>query len=235
MDSVGGNDLTLINTPTYSVDRKEGDYSADFYEVDSEYFTIPDADLDAGFPGKDGTGVQSFSICFWTKLNQLTEKMGFVNKYDSENNTRSYKIWFSETIHRICFNIGHTNGMDSTSLVYDTSVVTDRWYHIGATYNHLDDVFKLRIWDDTAGAFLNPGTPTQSTASVAAMSPGIAPLEIGRLDEDDLYCLSGHKDEDVFFKDVLLDAEIDSIRQQTYDETCTTAAPTTAAPTTPAP
>lgn len=231
LDSVGGNDLTPINTPMYSVDEKEGDYSADLYEVDSEYFTIPDADLDAGFAGKDGTGEQSFSICLWTKLNQLTERMGFVNKWNAAGDTRSYRIWYDESIHKMCFSIGHTGGAGSTTLTYDTVVNVGRWYHVGATYNHTTNVFKLRIWDDTAGAFLNVGTPTQSETAGADMSPDTAPLEIGRDDENDLYCLHGHMDEVVICGTVFSDTQIDCVRQGTYG-VCTTAAPTTVAPTT---
>jgi len=191
--------------------------------------------LDAGFPGKNGVAEQSFSMCFWMKLNKLTEYMGFVNKYDALGDERSYKVWFDHGTNKVCFSVGHTAGTLVTTLSYDTAITTGRWYHVGATYNASDNVFKLRIWDDVAGDFLNPGTPTQSETAGGDMSSGDAQLDIGRNDESDYHCLDGHMDEVVFCGSVLTDNQIDCIRQQIFGVSCTTAAPTTLAPTTLAP
>ena len=212
-DSKGGNDLTAVNSPTYdSGDKKEGTYSADLESDSNQYFTITDGDLDAGFPGKNGTGEQSFSICSWVKPESFTIPTAIVNKFQFVSGKRSYTLRITTT-GDVIFQLGYNGGDDSSSLQFDTGLSTGVWYHIAAIYDATDNGMKIRIWDDNAGALLDSNK--EGTAG-GDMSPTDSALEVGRRQENDSYCLDGKIDEVVFFKDVLTDAEIDVVRSGTF-------------------
>ena len=67
-DSIGTNTLTDNNTVgTNASDFKEGAACADLTRANSEYFSITDADLDAGFPLKSDDSNKKISVCFWFK------------------------------------------------------------------------------------------------------------------------------------------------------------------------
>lgn len=213
-DSKGGNDLTEVNTPAYdSGDKKEGTHSIDFEKGSSQYCTITDANLDAGFPGKSGTSEQSFSICGWFKLESLptTIPYGIVGKYNYSNNQRSYLVWL-DADDKVNFSIGYNGGTSATAIIFATACQVGRWYHFGVVYDASDNSMKLRIWDDTAQALLDNN---QTGTADGDMSPDSAPFEVGRYNSDTL-CFDGKEDEVVVFKDVLSDAEIDQIRAGTY-------------------
>lgn len=217
-DSKGGNDLTPVDSPTYdSSVKKEGTHSADL--PSGPYFTIADADLDANFPGKNGTSEQSFSICCWYRKNSnkaglFVSKLGVSGKW-------SYRIWQSSS-SVIRFQIGYNNGESVTSLYFGTVTVADIWYHIAAVYNASDNSMKIRVWDDNAGALLDSNATETAGGD---MTPADAPILIGGDGGD--YNIDGYLDEVVIFKDVLTDDEIDDIRAGTYTYVGTTVTPTT--------
>jgi hypothetical protein len=213
-DSKGGNDLTAVNSPSYdSGDKKEGTHCIDLEKGSTQYGTIDDGDLDAGFPGKSGTSEQSLSICCWVKFETLDgiNSQGLVDKYGS--GTRSFAVRLSGALSKILFTIGYNGGASSTDIIFDTACVTGRWYHVGVVYDSSDNSMKLRIWDDTAGALLDNN---KAGTAGGDMSPDTAPLQIGRDYELDGRVLDGKVDEVVIFKDVLTDDEIDQIRAGTY-------------------
>lgn len=209
-DSKGGNDLTSINSPTYdSGDKKEGTHSIDLEHSSVQYCTIADADLDAGFPGKNGTSEQSFSVCVWVKIEQHWTQ-GIVSKY--AENTYSYCL-FSDASGNLYFNIGYNNGASFSGIIFDTSLDLGKWYHIGIVYDASTNGMKIRIWDDDAGDFLDSN---KTGTADGDMSPDTAPFEIGRYFEADVRAFDGRIDEVPFFNDVLSDDEIDEIRAGTY-------------------
>jgi len=213
LDSKGGNDLTEVNTPTYdAATKREGTHSIDFEEASAQYCYITDADLDAGFPGKNGTSEQSFSICFWVKFETVNDYRGLVAKYNGDTNERSYLItlWNASKLR---FRIGYNGGASSSNIDFDTAFSTGKWYHCAVVYNASDNGMKIRIWDDYAGTLLD----NNKTGTAAGdMSPDTGDFAVGLLDTDhaDLYHTDGKMDEVVIFKDVLSDAEIDEIRAE---------------------
>ncbi len=215
-DSKGGNNLTEINTPTYdAATKKEGTHAIDFERGSNEYCTITDGNLDANFPGKNGTGEQSFSICAWVRLESLASDYGqylsIVAKYES--GLRSYVITLNPNDDKVNLTIGYNAGANYTSDGFGTACVINRWYHIAITYNAADNGMKIRIWDDTAGALLDANATETAGGN---MSPDTAPLEIGRYWGSDTRCLDGKMDEVVMFKSALSDADIDAIRNGVY-------------------
>jgi hypothetical protein len=216
LDSKGGNDLTPVNTPTYdSGDKKEGTHSAVLAHSSAQYFTIADGDLDAGFPGKNGTSEQSFSICCWVKLASVGDPLDFgvVTKYQVSSGKRTWALVIRPTTPYPRLIIGYNGGNSATTLNFDTALSTGIWYHIAGVYDASDNGMKIRVWDDNAGALLDDNK--EGTAG-GDMFPSDAPLEIGRYTIDSSYCLDGKPDEAVIFNKVLTDDEIDAIRAGTY-------------------
>jgi hypothetical protein len=215
-DSIGGNDLTEVNTPTYDASiKKEGTHSIDFEYDNAEYCTIDDADLDANFPGKSGTSSQSFSICGWFRLETLPssgpDNRTLIGKY--ENGMRSYVVDLEDSNNKVLFKVGYNSGGSATTITFGTALQTGRWYHFGVTYDVSDNGMKLRIWDDTAGALLDSNA---SGTAGGNMSPAAAPLQISHSWALDNHVIDGKIDEVVIFNKVLSDADIDSIRAGTY-------------------
>jgi len=209
-DSKGGNDLTPVNSPTYdSGDKKEGSYCLDLESGAAQCCTIADANLDAGFPGKNGTSEQSFTICFWTKPESFTNNGGLVTKWNS--NQYSFAVYHFATTGQLVFRIGYNGGTSYTQIIFDTALSIGKWYHIAAVYDSSDNGMKLRVWDDNAGTLLDDNK--EGTAG-GDMSPDDAPLEIGRV--YGASCYDGKMDEVVFFDKVLSDEDIDAIRAGSY-------------------
>ena len=207
-DSIGGNTLTDVNNCNVDdVDYKEGDQSVDFdRSAPQEYLKITNANLDTGFPLKsEGTG--TFSITFWVKFNGVDS--GYViSKLVSGEIT----IGFDINNGVLYVSHGYNNGDSLESDSYGTNLVTGRWYHIGYTYNNSTKDYLMRIWDDTAGDFLDSDLTGTWTNNIYL---GTADFHIsGRSGE--AYGLWGHEDEVVVFKDILTTDEIDEIRQGTY-------------------
>jgi hypothetical protein len=211
-DSKGGNDLTAVNSPSYdSGDKKEGTHSIDLEASSVQYLYRADADLDAGFPGKSGTGEQSFSICVWVNLEQVSGTRGIVEKLDIGSGHRTFALYMVNATLRLY--IGYNSGANYSYMDFDTGLSAGVWYHIAVVYDASDNGMKLRVWDDNAGALLDDNKEGMVSGD---MSPTAAPLEIGRHNISDGYPYDGKIDEVVFFNDVLTDDEIDQIRAGTY-------------------
>jgi hypothetical protein len=212
-DSKGGNDLTAVNSPSYdSSDKKEGTHCIDLEKASTQYGTIADGDLDAGFPGKSGTSEQSFSICLWVKAESLAASAGLIDKYLTGSNERTFQLILNSSCKPF-FAIGYNGGASSSSIVFGTALSTSIWYHIGVVYDASDNSMKIRVWDDNAGALLDSNAAGTADGD---MSPDSAPFEIGRAYGLDSYAFDGKIDEVVVFKDALTDSEIDQIRAGSY-------------------
>lgn len=210
-DGKGNNDLTPVNSPAYnSGDKKEGTHCLVLEEASDQYGAIADADLDAGFPGKNGTGKQSFSICGWVKPESFSAYSALVCKGAAGAWSFCIRISTSGTVR---FIVGYNGGASYSYINFDTNLSTGKWYHIAAVYDAADNGMKIRIWDDAAGALLDGNK--EGTAS-GDMSPDTAALEIGRYYSDTRYHFDGKIDEVVIFNKALGDADIDAIRAGEY-------------------
>jgi len=212
-DSQGGNDLTEVGSPSYdSGDYKEGSYCIDLERDSTQYGTIADADLDSGFPNKNGTSEQSFSACFWCKPESLTAYNGLIAKNGAND---SWAV-ILDASNKVRFVVYYSGG--NTGITFGTALSTGIWYHIAITYDASTNGMKIRIWDDNAGALLDSNATGTVGGDLIATT---APLEIGRQNEDTARCFDGKFDEVVFFKDILSDDDIDAIRAGTYGSTVT--------------
>ena len=216
-DSKGGNTLTDHGTVgTSTTDYKEGSASADFIQG-GDYFSITDADLDAGFPFRagDGTPGDDISLCFWMKPDVLDSNDYIFSKYDVGLNKRTFAaLIVSSNIFSI--SIGYNNGDAGQAHSFGTAMATDKWYHVGITFQNASanaSSIRIRIWDDNAGALLGADYTT-SSAKTINIEDAVLCIADREGDADRVY--DGHKDELVIFKDILSVAEIDKIRAGIY-------------------
>jgi hypothetical protein len=229
-DSVGNNDLIEQNSPTYDAsDKIQGTHSIDFERDDSDHCYCPNANLDAGFPCRDGEAEMDFSICGRVKFESLPtsgSEMNIISKYIAPSGF-VVDVWESGGNVNFYFAIGY--GAATTWLKYTHDTVSPGvWYSWGVTYNAATNGMKIRIYNGvstneettTAG-----GNNTTNTGSVA-----VAYTQVGGVYTD------GKMDEIVVFNKCLSSADIDAIIAQTYGPCdLTSLAPTTLAPTTLAP
>lgn len=206
------NDYATVQTDT--VDYKEGDASAYCQLTNTEHFYLTDAELDTGFPVKNG-GTGTFSVCYWFKADSLPNNSGHVTKWDAANNERTFMTKTGSTTLQAY--IGHTSGTGFELLSGTLTVTTGRWYHVGFTYDAGDKTWKFRVWDDDGGGtpaiVLNASGTATNTISVTASNFGIGAY-FGN--DTPANYFDGNLDEVVFFKDILSTDDIDAIRQGSY-------------------
>ncbi|UCD52921.1 MAG: hypothetical protein JSW27_09825 [Phycisphaerales bacterium] len=209
-DSIGSNTLTNSNAASDANDYQEGSACADFEGDDLAKLYIADADLDGEFPFKSGTSNNKISVCFWAKWESITNYQEIVGKTDNDTNDVSFSIWNDPSGH-ITMGIGYNGGASEEELVLSSAVTTGRWYHVGATFDDDTKSWKMRVWDDTAGAILASDSGT-ATNNVNFTDIGWY-LGDGAVDG---YPFDGKLDEVLVFNDILTTEEIDEIREATY-------------------
>jgi len=213
LDSIKTNKLKDVNSVDVNmVDYKEGAAAASFDRNDGEYFSIIDANLSSGFPFKNGTGNNKISVCFWMKFDTMTPWPYIFSKSLSAK----YGLGIVKTnLDKLEMLIGYNSGINAETFVHDSTLLPDRWYHVGITFDNASKAYRIRIWDATASAIL--GTDKTGTA-VHNVVIDTGEVRIGHSAGRDRFNfnLDGTLDEFVVFNDILTSAEIDKIRQGTY-------------------
>lgn len=212
-DSKGTNTLTAVNTPVAdTVNFKEGAASVDLENSETDYFSITDAALDAGFPLKNGDANKKISLAFWCKIESLPTSSYYWVIYDKGvgTNVRSFMISIYPTTFSI--QIGYNGGANWEVINHGTQPQTARWYHVGVTFQDSDKAYKIRIWDDTAGALLGGAEVTGTSTNNINVEDGALTIGFSTA----AYSFDGLLDEIVVFDDILTSAEIDQIRSGTY-------------------
>jgi len=210
-DSKGSNTLTDNNTVgTDGADYKQGDQSADFVNANDEYLSITDANLDAGFPLKNGDSNKKISLCFWMKHDDLVSYyiMGKWNAAGAKRSILVSKGWGDD----LWLYIGYNGGASNESVAHASIFAANIWYHVGITLDDSDKSYRIRVWDDNASAILGSDKTGNFTNNINIED---AAWTIGRR-EDSGYSLDGHLDEICIFNDILTTDEIDQIRAGTY-------------------
>lgn len=200
VDSKGGNTLTNQGVDEDLVNFKEGACSGFFVRASIDRMTIADADLDAGFPLKSDAAHTSFSFVGWIKLTATGLYQYILNKYNSSlilqvDNANKVTLSLYDGAWR--------------AYVHGSALAADTWYHFAVTHNDADNAYRIRIWDDTAGAILG----VDKTGIAVTPNLGNANFTLGTSATS---AFGGNEDEVVAFNDVLSVDEIDAIRAGTY-------------------
>jgi hypothetical protein len=136
---VNSNDLTTQEgTPSADgTNYKEQSYS--LYVNGAESLERSDANLSSDFPGKNGTGNDTFSIAFWFRhtSGDVVAYDAMVTKHDT--NLSSYGVYLydqgSEDV-RFALIIGYNNGDSFTKVQHASDLAGSTWYFGCATYNN---------------------------------------------------------------------------------------------------
>lgn len=209
-DSIGTNTLTNNNAVTAdAVNYWEGAASAFFTDTDSEYFSITDANLDAGFPLSNGEG-GDFTILGWIKMGVSDEhkpifaKLGATNKsilirYDATN---AFSCWMSSATDG-----GATLDMN---VVHGTPMTDGKPYFYAFAFENSTYTYRIRIWDEDGSTILG----TDATGTLGdAINIEDAPLYIGG---DGSVYWDGNIDGVRVFPRKLSADEIDAVRSEQF-------------------
>ena len=218
-DSKGTNTLTNNNTVEQNVDTKQGDRSGDFLQADDESLSITDANLDAGFPFKNGDANKKISLCKWVKFSSFTENQNqLFSKWDDPNSKRTIMLQSVDVAGSDYFRfyLGFNGGASAeTVITFGTAFALHIWYHIGFTFQDSDKSWKIRIWDDDAGALLGGAEETGNSTNNINIED--AAVFLGAYEGSPATGThDGLMDEVIVFNDILSSAEIDEIRAGTY-------------------
>jgi len=206
-DSKGTNDLSNVGVTEDTVTFMEGLCSGAYTGGVANKLYIANADLDSGFPLKNGESNKTFSIAVWFKCTgDIADYANLV--YTPSVDDKSFLIWLCSS--KINFYLSSYGSDWDYETQHATALVADRWYHVVVTYDSSDDSVRIRIWDDTAQAIVG----VDKTDTLGDVHIGDAPFCIGSPSSGT--ALGGNIDEVVVFDRVLSIADIDSIRAGTY-------------------
>jgi hypothetical protein len=213
-DSKGTNTLTAHNTPAEdTTDYKEGACAVALVTADADYFNIPDANLDSGFPFKSGDTTKLMSVCLHFKGTSFsTSNRHIIGKW-SENGKRSWILTVTSS-GQLRF---YYSSDGSTSNYYSMLTLTaNRWYHIGFAVDGVNKRFYCRLVDESTGTAYYYYPVFLSTVIAATNSD----LQIGCVYDSSgnpKEFLSGKLDEIVVFDRLIAFSEMEKIRLGTYD------------------
>lgn len=157
-DSIGGNDLGAVSSPTADTsDKMVGTSSCRYEEEDGDYHGLSDALLDAGFPLKSGDSNKAISVCTYFKLdnvdgNNYLVRKGTAGKY-------SFAIYTSSSDYPFMY-IGYNNGDSREFQTYGSQVVAGRWYHGCFGYQDSDKSYMMVIYDCVTGSIVGGSAQT---------------------------------------------------------------------------
>ena len=155
-DSIGSNTLTDEGGVTANTtDYKQGSASGDFESGSAQCLYCADGDLDSGVPLKSGESNNALMDAFWCQFESIPADISLMAKYDHWNDERTFRVKVESTDDELHLVIGYNSGASfEDNGGFGTSFVTGRFYHIGIDFDGSDGSYRVRIWDDTAGALL---------------------------------------------------------------------------------
>lgn len=183
-DAHGTNDLTDNNTVGYDTGKKSN--AASFVKANSEYLSRSDN-------SELSIGNNDFTVCFWGKIANTTDYMGFVQKglYNGAEN-REYTIYYNGS--RIVFATIRAGDKASIAAIGDNygAPSANTWMFICGWYSTGTDTVYLQINNGTAN----------TASNTDGLFDSAQPFYLG-LTYDTSYTLSGVTDEVAFYKRVL--------------------------------
>jgi len=217
-DSKSTNTLTNSGVAADVADFKQGGCAGVF--ASSDYMTLADASLSAGFPLKNGDTNKKISTTFWVKFSSLPSTSGYqaiVSKFATSGSKRSFvaMVYNNAGTKRFGFYLGYSSGTLAEKIEDDTvSVAINIWYHVGITYQDSDKSYRIRIYDSSTGLSTEKAGNTTNNIYITD-----AAFELGRASGGN--ALQAKLDEVVVLSDILSADEIDEIRNAAYGDSAT--------------
>ncbi len=217
-DSKGTNTLTAGGTPAADTgDYMEGAASVDY--DGSSYHSITDANLDAGFPLKNGVTTRKITLCFWFKpdVDPTSQSWhGFIHK--GAANQYSLAVNFYSNGGKPALHFGHDAGVTETIITWPTACAINKWYWVCVRIEQdgSDIDYYFYVWDEDAGDTLGSNAEQSGTKPSKTWNIEDATLYIGSRGGAAGYHFEGRMDEIVVLDRVVSDAERDQIRAATF-------------------
>jgi len=175
-DAIGGNDGTLVNSPTWTDTSFRGEAGTCLYfnSSNSEYISIPDSD-EFSFVGASID--VPFSIEAWFKLNSLPSAgstMCIISKWATSDNQREWRL-FVDNSDYINIQIAHDDYSEYIGCKYTTTVITNKWYHVVATYDGSEKATGFKLYIDgniVSDSDIDSGSYTGMTNGTSAVCIG---------------------------------------------------------------
>ena len=217
IDSKGANTLTAVNAPAANgSDFKEGAASAALVYASHQYFSIPDASLDADFPLKNGDAVQKATFCFFVKPASFasnTTPQTLIGHPGYSPGTYKFFAVLAGSGNNLLLYWGYSSGSSLYSFDTGIQLLTGAWWHIAIRVDGINKVLNVRAWK-----YADSSLETYSITPGSVMSIAATELRIGgTIQSDTAYSFDGLIDEVVVFNDLLSDVEIDKIRNGTFN------------------
>lgn len=206
VDDISG--ITLTNNGGASGDTThfwEGTQSALF--SGSNYLSITDANLPAGFPSKSTDTAKVFSFSFWLRLHAAGSNACPIGKMDYNGGHRSWAYMIQTQNLRFWWGTGSGTGGQWLDLAYN--LVYDRPYHIATCIDGLNGAILVYIYDSVTG-----GTKIFQATSLGSLWIDTGPLIIGGTINSSN--LNGNIDEVIFFDRLLNYFDSKFIREGIY-------------------
>ena len=170
---------------------------------------VLDTNLNSDFPLKSGTSNKVFTWCIAVRTTFLGRR-AFMGKY---NYTGKQSFLLLDETGVPTLWTGYNSGANTEVTSYTGGTMSaNQWYHIAVTYDDSTKAYRIRVWDDSAGALLGADETGTLTNNISLSD---APFNVGNIDPT----FSGHVgylDDVVVFNRVLTVDEIDAIRNQTF-------------------
>ncbi len=210
-----GNHLTNSGVASDTSDKRERKASGAFTAAENDMLYIADGSVSAGFPGKNGTTNYDVSVTAWLKLHSYPAAGSYM--------TAVYKGYPPNFLSWMLI-VGNTAGVKTfrwqwswnhtgiVEVLSDAGVALDTWYHVGATLKTSTKAYRLRIWDDSAGALFGA---EKTGNELNGMTVCDQRFQIGGI-VGALSCWDGHIDEVAVFNGDITAADIDNIRKGKY-------------------
>lgn len=211
-------DLTAAGTP--SADTDVGDFqqgaSSAYFDGATDYYTLAEAALSAGYPLQQGSATKNMTIAAWIKVDTLPASGNYgvvYSKYTASADTVDYAVYTDAGGTRMRWRVGYNGGSNwETEEIMEAEVygwiTADTWYHVALTWN---DATKAWIAYRNGAALAN-ATCTNAAYNTESSAVGIG----GRSDGTSL--LTGWLDEVVLFNQVLTPTQIGYLYDGTYPD-----------------
>jgi hypothetical protein len=213
-DSKGSNTLADNNTVgTETTNHFEGAACADLDRSQDEYFTITDANLDSGFPFKNGDTTKTGTFCFFIEAVSAGTWRYIFSKNDSGSNAFSFAILINAS-NQIELRNGYSNGTESESDNHASTLVSGNRYHVAITQDGTSNkAATIRIYDVTNSQLF--GSDKSITWS-NEMNIEDSEVQIGTVEDLSATMYDGLLDEFVVFNTILSSSDTDDIRKGEY-------------------
>jgi len=215
VDSQHTNHLVNSGVTNNLTDYQEGYASAQFNG--SARFSLADTSLSAGFPLKwienpvdREENPSIISAAFWIKFTDVIGMQAIVAKHDPTNDARCWMIYVDSGVLKVAWGIN--GGIDQKTISSQTTLVANRWYHIGVSCSSVELLCQFYIWDSVVGNII---CNKLYQALNDPMTTCTADFTIGSDHAGD-YKLSATLDELVIFNTYKKPNEYDQIRKQEY-------------------